>query len=83
MIDMRNNCYISDILHTYYYKNGCQEWCKPSAESSLFAEVQPILAAELLNSAAKVRIIFEKVCSIEKKLYLCTRISENPKHLMT
>jgi hypothetical protein len=32
-----------------------QGWCKPSAESLLFAEVQPILARELKNSGAKVR----------------------------
>jgi hypothetical protein len=83
MIDMRNNCYISDILHTYYYKNGWQEWCKLSAESSLFAEVQPILAGELLNSAAKLQLFLEIFGIYSNYSYLCTRISENPEHLMT
>jgi hypothetical protein len=33
-----------------------QGLCKPNAESSLFAEVQPILAAVTFFTAAKVRL---------------------------
>jgi hypothetical protein len=30
-----------------------QRWCKPSAESLLFAEVQPIVAGEFFQIACK------------------------------
>ena len=40
---------------------GCQNQCKPNAESLLFAEVKPDFAGLFSKSAAKVRL-FPEIC---------------------